>query len=185
MNERPRQILVSIMARYGHDLADDPQRCEALLRDFCGGEYPLEVRALIGPMKEGIVADMKNSYRTVPYEVLRGRLTKRLQQLSPVTDEAAQWSVESWALALGIVSTAPAESSLVRESEAEAVQALPALEAFQHPTTIIPLFVAVMSIIFLVFFSDSVGGALFATILSAVSGVVAISFFIWRYFLRS
>ncbi len=36
MNEFPRQKLCELIAQYGHSLCDDPRRCEALLRDYCG-----------------------------------------------------------------------------------------------------------------------------------------------------
>lgn len=35
MNELPRQRLVELVGRYGFEVARDPRRCEALLRDVC------------------------------------------------------------------------------------------------------------------------------------------------------
>ncbi len=36
MHDLPRQKLKLIIAQYGVVLHDDPKRCEAFLRDFCG-----------------------------------------------------------------------------------------------------------------------------------------------------
>ncbi len=36
MNDFPRQKLCEIITQYGQDVSDNPQRCEGLLKDFCG-----------------------------------------------------------------------------------------------------------------------------------------------------
>ncbi len=103
MNELPRQKLSEIIAQYGRYLCDNPQRCEGLLRDFCG-QHRKEISALVGALKEGVPTELRSSQNTVPKELLLARLTKRLQDNLALADDAARWAVESWALALGVIS---------------------------------------------------------------------------------
>ncbi len=105
MNDLPRQKLQEIIVQYGRSLCDNPQRCEGLLRDFCG-QHRKEISALVGAAREGIPAELLSSQKTVPSEILLARLTKRLQDNLALAEEAARWAVESWALALGVISSA-------------------------------------------------------------------------------
>jgi hypothetical protein len=103
MHDLPQQKLSEIIAQYGRSLCDDPQRCEGLLRDFCG-QYRKEISALVGALKERVPADILSSQSTTPRTVLLARLTKRLQDNLALAEEASRWAVESWALALGAIS---------------------------------------------------------------------------------
>lgn len=40
MHNEPRQKLRELIIEYGRSLCDDPRRCEALLKDYCG-QYKL------------------------------------------------------------------------------------------------------------------------------------------------
>jgi formylglycine-generating enzyme required for sulfatase activity len=100
MNDEARQLLHLIVARYGLEICDDPKRCEALLRDFCG-EHRREIYVLIGALREGVAADLRARNRWVPREILLARLRERLQDHLALTRDAAQWAVESWVTALG------------------------------------------------------------------------------------
>src|SRR5438132_9249803 len=115
MNELPRQKLCELIAKYGESLCDEPGRCEALLRDSCG-QYRKEINALIDALKERIASELLSSSVSIPIELLIARLSKRLQDNRNVTEEAARWSVESWALALGKISSA----QLTKPKEASA-----------------------------------------------------------------
>jgi uncharacterized membrane protein (DUF106 family) len=57
-------------------------------------------------------------------------------------------------------------------------------DAVQHPATILPFTLFVLSIIYFVLFSPVLGGALPAIILLVASGLVAAGAFLWRYFVR-
>jgi hypothetical protein len=102
MDTIPRQKLCEIISRYGSSLSDEPQRCEALLRDLCG-QYRKEISALVSAVKEGIARELLSSDNSVSPEILLESLTQRLQENSALSEEAARWSVESWALALGVI----------------------------------------------------------------------------------
>jgi hypothetical protein len=103
VNDVPREQLKKIIGRYGRSLSEDPQRCEALLRDFCG-QYRKEISVLISAIKESIPVDLSNSQHRVPSDLLLAQLTKRLEDRLAIDPVAARWSVESWAIALGLIS---------------------------------------------------------------------------------
>jgi hypothetical protein len=106
MNDLAREKLCKMVGSYGRALCDDPQRCEALLRDLCAG-HRSEVNVLVCALKERVAAELLASSASTPREVLLARLTDRLEDNLGLSHEAARWSVESWALALGAI--APSE----------------------------------------------------------------------------
>jgi hypothetical protein len=98
MNDLPRQKLKEIIIQHGRSLCDNPQRCEAFLRDYCGG-YRREIFILISALKQDVAKDLLNS-NNVPLELLVSRLIKKMQNELGLTEEAAHYAVESWAQAL-------------------------------------------------------------------------------------
>lgn len=102
MDKLPRQRLREAIAHYGTSLGDNPHLCEAWLNDTCG-EYKGEISLLVAAAKAGVVTDLITSGSNVPRELLLRRHVKQLEKLH-FTEPAARWGVESWALALGIVS---------------------------------------------------------------------------------
>ncbi len=102
MSDVPRQTLRDLIAKYGRDLCSDAGRCEGLLRDLCGA-YRREINILTGALEERVPLDLLASHNSMPRELLLARLTKRLEDQLALTEEAAQWAVDSWALALGVV----------------------------------------------------------------------------------
>jgi len=111
MNNLPRQKLCEIIAKYGQSLCDEPRRCEGLLRDFCG-EHKREINVLVGALRERVAIDLISSPANIPSEVLLARLTKRLQDDLALSEDAARWAVESWALALEVISSAECETGI-------------------------------------------------------------------------
>jgi hypothetical protein len=106
MNNEPRQVLGQLIARYGSGLADDPRRCEALLRDLAG-DYRREVHALVQALREGVPADLQRTPSGVPLEARLATLASRLENNLGLTTDLARWAVESWASALGLAPSAP------------------------------------------------------------------------------
>ena len=53
MNDLPRQKLREIIVQHGRALCDDPKRCEAFLRDYCG-QYGREIFILISADANGV-----------------------------------------------------------------------------------------------------------------------------------
>ncbi|HEY9605901.1 MAG TPA: hypothetical protein V6C85_30120 [Allocoleopsis sp.] len=116
MNNLPRQKLCELITQYGRSLCDDLQRCEALLRDSCG-QYRGEITLLIGALKEGIASSLLSSQNSVPKVVLLERLIKRLHDNMFLSEDAARWAVESWAVALGVIT--PSETTTIDSSSKE------------------------------------------------------------------
>jgi hypothetical protein len=102
MDNLPRQKLSELIVQYGRSLCDDPKRCEAFLRDYCG-QYRKEISVLVGVIKERVPADLLASHNSTPPDVLLARLTKRLEDNLGLAQESAKWAVESWAWALGVI----------------------------------------------------------------------------------
>jgi hypothetical protein len=102
MSDVPRQTLRDLIAKYGRDLCSDAGRCEGLLRDLCGS-YRREINILVSALEERVPLDLLAAHNSVPRELLLARLTKRLEDQLGLTEEAAQWAVDSWALALGVI----------------------------------------------------------------------------------
>ncbi len=103
MNDLPRQKLREIVARHGRSVIEDPRRCEGLLRDYCG-EYRREVSVLVMTLEERAAADLLAAPAGTPREVLMARLARRLCDNLALSERAAMWAVDSWALALGVIS---------------------------------------------------------------------------------
>ncbi|MBI3734320.1 MAG: hypothetical protein HY259_12830 [Chloroflexi bacterium] len=105
MNIVPRRRLAELISQQGRALSDDPRRCKALLLDICG-EHKREINVLIAAQEEKIPADLLKSPAGVPRALLLEQLTRRLHDNRGLAEEFARWAVESWALALGIVTDA-------------------------------------------------------------------------------
>ncbi len=106
MNDIPRQKLQYIISQFGRVICDEPRRCEAMLRDLCP-ENKREINLLVGAAKERVAADLMTASDAVPKEILLARLTRRLYDNLGMAEEFAHWAVESWALALGVISPEP------------------------------------------------------------------------------
>ncbi|MDS4021533.1 MAG: formylglycine-generating enzyme family protein [Candidatus Competibacter sp.] len=101
MNDLPRQKLRELIVQYGRSLCDDPRRCEALLKDYCG-QYKREIFVLVSALKNRVAEDLINVSAGVPLALVVGRLIQRLEDELGLAENAARWAVESWALALGV-----------------------------------------------------------------------------------
>src|SRR5262249_6308807 len=105
---------------YGRSLCDDPQRCAGLLSDFCG-QHRREIHVLVNALKERVAVDMlSSSASSLPPAVLLTRLTKRLQDNLGMAEDAAQWAVDSWALALGVIASPRPESTVAGRKSSNA-----------------------------------------------------------------
>jgi hypothetical protein len=130
MNDLPRQKLHGIIVKYSRSICDDARRCEGLLRDLCSG-YKRETHVLVSALRERVPHELLNTSSSgITKEVTIARLSKRLHDELAMTEEAARWAVESWALALGLM-TATEISKLATkqpsgDSKAVSKQATPA-----------------------------------------------------------
>ena len=105
MNDLPRHTLTRIIARHGREICAAPKRVEALLRDLSGA-HRREINIIAGALEERVAADLIAAGKSVPRDVLLARLAARLRDNLAYTPEAARWGVETWAVALGVLSEA-------------------------------------------------------------------------------
>ncbi len=99
MHPRPRRTLRQLLTYYGPALLDEPARLDALLADLCG-PYHRERFLLVHALRERIPAELLAQPQGGA--VHGRRLAQRLQRRYGFSAEAAQWAIESWALALNI-----------------------------------------------------------------------------------
>ncbi len=117
MNTLAREKLCEAIALFGQGICDEPQRCEAILNDLCRGNRK-EVGLLVAIAKEGLASDLRTSSAGVPHNLLISKHVKNLQSLF-FTEEAARWGIESWALALGLISNDDLSKSTSRATKVE------------------------------------------------------------------
>lgn len=116
MNNAPRQTLRLIINKYGHDLCGDKRRCEGLLKDLCG-EYRREINVLTSALEERVPLDLLAAATSMPHQLLLSKLTKRLEDNLGLTGEASHWAVNSWALALGILTESEIRARELKEKK--------------------------------------------------------------------
>ena len=122
MNNEVRQKLYELIVQYGRSLCDDPQRCQALLKDYCG-KHKREIFVLVNALRNRVAEDLLKTSAGVPQSLLLGRLVRRLEDELGLAEDAAHWAVESWAFALSVL-----ESPLLVKSPIVSLQVpLPAI----------------------------------------------------------
>lgn len=102
MNDAARTALVDVIARFGRTICDDPRRAEALLYDLCG-PHRREISVLVSALRERVPLELLGLQPGVVPAIAISRLTQRLENDLGLAPDPAQWAVESWALALGVI----------------------------------------------------------------------------------
>ena len=116
MNNEARKQLIEIVKRYGVKILDEPRKVEGLLRDFCG-DCKKEIFSIVNALKEGAGNDLINSSKSKTVKIAIGRLSSKMQSDLGMSEEVAVWSIESIALALGIMSEK--EATGIRKAQVE------------------------------------------------------------------
>jgi hypothetical protein len=100
--EVPREKLKELMEKNGDSLLQDRDRCEGLLKDYCGG-HRREISALVGALEERVPLELKSSWQTaMTPEAMRARLVQRLEENRGLAPEIANYAVDTWSYALGV-----------------------------------------------------------------------------------
>jgi hypothetical protein len=100
--EVPREKLKELIEKNGDGLFQDRDRCEGLLKDYCGG-YRREISAIVGALEERIPVELKSSWQTaMTPEAMRARLVQRLEDNRGLAPEIANYAVDTWSYALGV-----------------------------------------------------------------------------------
>jgi hypothetical protein len=123
MDNRARDTLREVVVSYGAVLTQDSSLCEALLRDLCGS-CRREINLLIGAIKAQVASDLMSESTGMPVEMQHARLAARLCGEQGLTEEAARWTVEAWAFALGLP-TVPIPASSAANTPPSAPAARP------------------------------------------------------------
>lgn len=101
MHDRPRQILRQLIFSYGQTIIHDPRRVDAFLQDVCG-QHHREIFVLVHAQEQQIPRDLLAAGKMAGDPIHWQRLSRRLQDRLAITAEAADWAVESWAMALNV-----------------------------------------------------------------------------------
>ncbi|HYO62498.1 MAG TPA: right-handed parallel beta-helix repeat-containing protein [Pyrinomonadaceae bacterium] len=72
------------------------------MKDYAG-EYRREVSVLMSAVEEHVPQDMLAAHAGTPRELLLARMARRLSDQRALSEPAAAWAVNSWALALGLI----------------------------------------------------------------------------------
>lgn len=102
LDSHPRTQLCLMLKQYGQIIMTDPKRCKALLSDLAP-EHRLETYLLITALEQKITDDLLKPNHLMPINIRLERLTQSLRDAVGIEEEYAYWAVESWALALGII----------------------------------------------------------------------------------
>jgi formylglycine-generating enzyme required for sulfatase activity len=102
MHDLPRQKLVELLTLHGFSLCDDAKKLEGLLKDVLRNECKRETFVLISALREGVAQELLGSKSGMPAAALAAKLARQLCDNLALDEVAAQWSVESWAVALGV-----------------------------------------------------------------------------------
>jgi|GEM_PF-7088188 len=112
MNNSIRQILCELFIK-DHSLLNDLQRCKNNLKERCIKQHsPLEVKILVTALEAKVPNDLLlEKKKGTPSTILLSNLTKKLVEVEGLSEENAQWAVESWALALKVISSAEGKTT--------------------------------------------------------------------------
>jgi formylglycine-generating enzyme required for sulfatase activity len=112
LREQVRQTLRDLIEHHGRALCNDPERCKGLLQDACPTSRR-EIFLLVSALEEQVVADLLAGLGGRSWNEVADRLAHRLVDNRALADHAASWAVESWALALGVITQAALRNPLL------------------------------------------------------------------------
>jgi hypothetical protein len=101
MNEQPHVKLREYVARSGFGILNDPNQCEAWLRNACP-QSAWESSILIAALRQGVPSFIGNRNPAMPGPAIRAQIAQQFQSTSGFAPDAAQWGVDAWAYILGI-----------------------------------------------------------------------------------
>ncbi len=88
----------------------DAKRCEGLLRDAFENQHHDELTVLLVALHDGTVVDIVKDTQT-PSQHLVALFGQRVYFRHQIPQDRAMWSVETWALALGVIAKAGPQTS--------------------------------------------------------------------------
>lgn len=117
MNEVVAETLKKLIEEYGLALSNNRIKLQGLLMDLCG-ENRKEIKLLITALQENVVLNLENYNDKIEEDVFF-RIVNNLCDEAGIIKEGAQWTVETWANALGkeVIRTNKEEYSVHNSSE--------------------------------------------------------------------
>ena len=103
--------LISIIKSEGVSIFDEPKRVRALLADHCSGEKKREIVIITRLLEEMVHQDLIRDKDSIPYNLLSTNITQRVCANHPFDIQLVQWGIDTISVALGIIQTAPRNSS--------------------------------------------------------------------------
>jgi hypothetical protein len=97
-----RKILCSLVNCHSRAICYSAQKCKQLLMDNCSGQEH-EVNLLVKAIEREIPSEMIRLGKIMPEEYLLPKFTRWLCHEEDIVLEEAEWSVNSWAMALGLI----------------------------------------------------------------------------------
>src|SRR5438046_9752472 len=101
MNEQARRQLGELIRQYGSSVCSDMEHCEQLLQTPLAA-HPRELNGLVQALRAGVPAKLLEGV-SLPTETLLQQLTRELSRDRSLAEAVARWSVEAWAVALGVM----------------------------------------------------------------------------------
>jgi hypothetical protein len=92
-----------IIEQYGQTIITEPKRCRGLLNDLAP-QHDLETNLLMLALEQAIAEQLLKPSGFMPIELQLDRLAQSLHDAVGIEEDLAYWAVESWALALSVIS---------------------------------------------------------------------------------
>jgi tetratricopeptide (TPR) repeat protein len=92
--------LCCIINMHGRSILDEPDMVAALLNELSNGDYEQERNALIIGLKDKVPQEMLKPHKGFNWVSTPTRLKKLLKEHHGMSDDLAEWVIETWAKAL-------------------------------------------------------------------------------------
>lgn len=95
--------LRELINKHGQQILNDPNKFGSLMLDLCMGTNEREINILVTALMKKIPQQLQSSGNASLTDDLRSSLSQRLENATGLRSDAANWAVNTWAAALGIV----------------------------------------------------------------------------------
>jgi tetratricopeptide (TPR) repeat protein len=103
LDRHPRKQLCLIVEQYGQGIMTDPKRCRGLLNDLAP-QHHLETNLLMMALEQDVAKQLLKPSTLISIESQLECFAQSLHDAVGIEEELAYWAVESWALALCVIS---------------------------------------------------------------------------------
>ena len=92
--------LCAIINMHGSPILDEPDTIAALLNELSHGDHDQERNALLIALKDNVPRELSKAQQGVPGVSTSSHLKKQLKDNHGMSDELADWVIETWDTAL-------------------------------------------------------------------------------------